>query len=264
MADPPSTAFVDRFAPVAADYAAFRPCYPAALYTWLAACSPRPALAWDCATGTGQAARGLAACFERVVATDASAGQIAQAPSDPRIAYRVAAAEDSGLATATVDLVTVAQALHWFDRARFFAEVARVLRPDGILAVWTYGPLRVAGPTVDGLVQRYYQDIVGPYWPPARALVDSGYAGIALPYPELVPPPFAMTVAWTLEQLLGYLGTWSSTTAYREANGVDPRTLVGPALARAWGEPRNVREVRWPLTVRVCRKPGSATHASAA
>lgn len=246
--------FVDRFAPIAADYAAYRPTYPSALFAWLAAAAPRRLCAWDCATGSGQAARELAAHFERVIATDASAGQLAQALHHPRVDYRVAPAESSGLAAASVDLITVAQALHWFDIERFFAESGRVLGPHGVLAVWTYGPLQVAGPA-DAIVQRYYHDIVGPYWPAERRLVDSGYASVALPYPELAGPAFELIAAWPLTSLLGYFGTWSSTRAYQVAHGIDPRTLVADELARAWGEPHRSREVRWPLTVRVGKKP---------
>lgn len=137
---------------------------------------------------------------------------------------------------------------------RFFRECERVLAPGGVLAVWTYGPLHIADESVEAIVQRYYHDIVGPYWPAARALVDSGYRSVALPYPELQVPAFAMAVSWSLEALLGYLGTWSSTTAYRGTTGEDPRDLIDDSLAQAWGDPTAMREVMWPLTVRVGRK----------
>lgn len=219
-------AFLDRFASVSGDYAAFRPTYPPALFDWLSSTVPTLSLAWDCATGSGQAAVDLAAHFDHVIATDASVDQIAQATSHPHVKYRVAPAEDSGIAVSSIDLVTVAQALHWFEVDRFFRECERVLKPGGVLAVWTYGPLQVEGEAVDAIVQRYYRDIVGPYWPAERALVDSGYASVALPYPELEVPAFAMAVSWSLEALLGYLGTWSSTTAYRGTTGEDPRDLI--------------------------------------
>ena len=248
--------FVDRFAPMAADYAEFRPHYPKALFDWLAGLTPGQTLAWDCATGTGQAAVGLAALFERVVATDASAAQIGQATPHPRIEYRVARAESSGLNAHSADIVTVAQALHWIDRDCFFAEVQRVLKPGGLLAVWTYGALRTDDDGVNALVSRFQNEIVGPCWPPERALVDSGYRSIELPFPVLTAlPTFAMSAVWTLPELLGYFGTWSATRLYQEQFGQDPLKLIHAALLAAWGSPDMARPITWPLTVRVARKP---------
>lgn len=251
--------FVDRFGAVSGGYAAFRPTYPPPLFEWLASAAPAHRLAWDCATGSGQAALDLAAHFERVIATDASEEQLSEAPPHPHIDYRVATAEDSGLDAASLDLVTVAQALHWFDLARFFAECTRVLRPGGLLAVWCYGPQRVEGEAVDALLQRYYREIVGPYWPAERALVDAGYDSIELPFPELETPDFAMQTAWPLERLVGYLGTWSATSAYRKALGSDPLDLIRGALADAWGDPAREREMTWPLTLRAGRRPPVAS-----
>ena len=247
-------AYVDRFAGVARDYAAFRPTYPPALFDWLATIVPARSLAWDCATGSGQAAIDLAERFESVIATDASRHQLAHAASHPRVEYRHAPADASGIPASSVDLVTVAQALHWFDVGRFYAECERVLVPGGVLAVWSYGPLRVAGGSVDRVVQEYYHDILGPYWPAERALVDSSYASVVLPYPQLVAPVFHMEAWWTLAELLGHLGTWSSTAAYREATEQDPLELIDRRLARAWRDPEGERQVIWPLTVLVCRK----------
>jgi SAM-dependent methyltransferase len=248
--------FVDRFAPMAADYADYRPRYPKTLFDWLAGLSPGRTLAWDCATGTGQAAVGLAALFERVIATDASAAQISQATPHPRIEYRVVAAESSGLHEHSADIITVAQALHWFDRDRFFAEVRRVLKPGGLLAVWTYGALRIDDADINALLTRFQDEIVGPCWPPERALVDSGYRSIELPFPALTAlPAFAMSAAWTLPELLGYLGTWTATRRYREQSDQDPLELIHAALQAAWGAPDAARLITWPLTVRVARKP---------
>jgi SAM-dependent methyltransferase len=232
-----------------------------ALFEWLAAVSPDRGLAWDCATGSGQAARDLAKRFDHVIATDASASQIDRALPAHGVDYRVAAAEDSGLEPGSVGLVTVAQALHWFAIDRFFAECERVLKPGGLLALWTYGPQTVAGAAVDRIVQHYYRDIVGPYWPAERALVDSGYVSISLPFPELATPAFGMSAEWSLERLLGYLGTWSATTAYRAAVGTDPLDLIRAEISTAWGDPGVPRTIVWPLTVRAGRKPGGAVRA---
>jgi SAM-dependent methyltransferase len=248
-----SGSFVDHFAAVSSDYAAFRPSYPAQLFAWLAGVAPARRLAWDCATGTGQAAVALAAHFERVIATDASRAQLERAVAHARVEYREARAEQSGLDSGSVDLVTVAQALHWFDTPRFFAEARRVLKTGGVLAVWTYGPLQVAGPEVDAVVQRFYHQIVGPYWPAERALVDSGYRSIHFPFESLAAPAFRMAASWALGRLLGYLGTWSATARYREALGRDPIEAIREPLAAAWGSPGREREVVWPLTLRAVR-----------
>lgn len=245
--------FINRFGAVSRDYATYRPGYPSGLFQYLASIAPARSLAWDCATGSGQAAVDLAGRFDHVIATDASHEQIAGARPCANVEYRVATAECSGLASKSVDLITVAQALHWFDVAQFFRECDRVLVRDGVLAIWTYGPLHLDGDSVDAIVSEF-EEIVHPYWPPERALVDSGYKSVVLPGPDIDVPEFEMTAAWTLGTLLGYFGTWSSTQSYRETNGVDPRDLVAPALRAAWGNSATPRGVTWKLSIRATRK----------
>jgi len=247
-------AFTDRFGAVARAYAAFRPTYPDALFAWLAAESPGRALAWDCATGNGQAAAALAEHFEAVAATDASAEQLAHARPHPRVRYAVAPAEASGLPDVAADLVTVAQALHWFDLDAFFAEAGRVLRPGGLLAVWTYA-LFESTPEVDRVVDRYHDEVLGEYWSPERCLVDEGYAGLPFPWEPVAVPSFAMEARWTLEQLTGYLATWSARQTYIEATGEDPLPAVRDTLAAVWGEPEREVPIHWPLALHVRRKP---------
>jgi SAM-dependent methyltransferase len=249
-----STSFPDHFSGVAGAYAEFRPRYPEALFDWLAALAPGRALAWDCATGSGQAAVVLAPRFERVIATDASADQIAAATPHPRVEYRVAPAEASGLADGSVDLITVAQALHWFDRLAFYAEAARVLRPDGALAAWTYGHPYIDDPGPDTVFQKFYSETVGPFWPPERALVDMAYRTIEFPFPEVEPPLFEMETRWPLAALLGYMGTWSATTRFRAARGFDPVPALAEHLASTWGNPEEPRRIRWPLAIRAGRR----------
>jgi SAM-dependent methyltransferase len=242
--------FHDHFSGHAADYAAHRPRYPRPLFDYLAFLSPRRRRAWDCGTGNGQAALALAERFQEVIATDPSATQIAEAAPHERVRYLVAPAEDTPLEDASVDLVTVAQALHWFDFDKFYEEVRRVARPDGVLAVWAYGLHRV-GPGVDEVLKRYYSEIVGPFWPPERRHVEEEYRTIPFPFRGLPSPSFEMRHGWNLRNMLDYLGTWSATKRYEQANGHDPRSLIAVDLSTAWGGPEVVREVRWPLHLRM-------------
>jgi len=239
------------FSPFAGVYARGRPRYPAALYSWLAAQVERHDLAWDCGTGNGQAALGLAEHFARVFATDASAGQLAAAAPHPRVEYRVAPAERCPLPDASADLVTVAQALHWFDLDRFYAEVRRVARPGGLLAATCYYAPSV-GPGVDPVLRRW-EDFIRPYWTPERVWVDAGYRTVPFPFPELPAPRFELSIDTDLPRLLGYLGTWSATKQYVKAHGSDPLARFAPEFAAAWGDPAAVRPLRWEFNVRVGR-----------
>jgi SAM-dependent methyltransferase len=244
--------FKDHFSAKAADYTRYRPAYPSDLFSWLAGLTDRHDLAWDCGCGSGQAATGLAPYFSSVIGTDPSRQQIENAVLHERIRYAVASAEESGLDAASVDLVVVAQALHWFDFERFYSEVRRVVRPGGVLAAVSYGEVRVEG-SPDRVVSRFYHDMIGPYWPPERRYVDEGYATIPFPFPEIDAPPFAMEAAWTLEHVVGYLGTWSAVKEYERINGANPLALIGEELAAAWGDPEQARRVSWPLALRVGR-----------
>ena len=247
--------YADHFSSLAPEYAECRPGYPDALFEYLGQSVARHELAWDCAAGSGQASLPLARYFDRVVATDASDAMLARAPRHPAIDYRVAPAEASGLASATVDLVTVAQALHWLELPSFYAEVKRVLVRGGVIAVWTYGRQRLEHAAMDQTMDDFYGNVVGPYWPPERAYVDSGYQTLPFPFLELRAPPFEMRARWTLAQLLGYVRTWSATDRYRERQRRDPVEQLGSSLSRFWGPPDEVRQVRWPLSLRVGR-PG--------
>jgi SAM-dependent methyltransferase len=245
--------FADHFSNVAESYASSRPDYPADLFEYLARVSPARRRAWDCATGNGQAARGLAAWFDEVVATDASANQIGQAPPHPRIRFRVARAEESGLESESVDCATVAQSLHWLDIPAFWSEAARVLVADGVVAAWCYDRLHVDD-AVDRVLSRYYREIVGPYWPPERALVERGYRDVPFPFREERPPELRMPKTWDLAALVRYLGTWSATQRYVAARNEDPVDAVMGDLERAWGPAERSRSVVWTLALRVGRK----------
>jgi SAM-dependent methyltransferase len=244
--------FRDYFSSDAADYAQYRPRYPAALFEYLASLPPDRALAWDCATGNGQAARGLADFFKQIIATDGSEKQIANAERDDRISYRVATAEESGLESRSVDLISVAQALHWFPIKEFFDEARRVLKPNGVLAVWCYNLLEIS-PPIDQLIANFYRETVGPHWDFDRKLVETGYRTIPFPFNELVVPKFYMEANWSLTHLLGYLRTWSATKKFMAAQGSDPVVALAAELALVWGEPDDTRPVSWPLSLRVGR-----------
>jgi SAM-dependent methyltransferase len=247
------TAFSDHFSWAAASYASYRPRYPAALFDWLAANATDHSRTWDCGTGNGQAAVALAERFDEVVATDASVSQLANATRADRVRYLVMTAEQAALTDRSVGVVTVAQALHWFRHAAFFGEVQRVLRPGGLLAVWSYGVATIE-PALDALIMRFHSETVGPYWPAERAFVESGYAGIDLPFPEVTTPAFEMETAWTLPQLSGYISTWSAVGRYRTQLGNDPIPDLVRSLAEVWEDPATTRRVRWPLVVRAGRK----------
>lgn len=243
--------FSDHFAKVAATYAAHRPTYPAELFSWLAEIVPGRELVWDCATGTGQAAVALAEHFEQVWASDASDAQIATATPCRNVRYHTAPAHCSGLPDRSADLVTVAQALHWFELDSFYAEVQRVLKPGGLLAVWTYGVFRNEGEHAAGvqqLLDRFYYDTVGPCWPPERRHVENGYAELDFPFAEISPPPFELSVEWTLDDLSGYLRSWSATSWYCELHGSDPVIPLAAELVPFWGTGR--RRVVWPLSIK--------------
>jgi SAM-dependent methyltransferase len=246
---PAGPGFKDHFSAQSAGYARHRPFYPRELFSYLAGLSGRR-LAWDCATGNGQAAVALADHFDAVIATDASRAQIDAAMAHPRVSYRVATAEDSGLRDDSVDLVTVGQGLHWFDTERFFGETSRVLAGGGILAAWCYELCRVS-PDCDLVVGRLYTDIVGSLWPAERRLIEQRYAGIDFPGTAIAAPTFEMSAQWTVDDMLGYLRTWSACQRYERRHGHDPVGLIEDDLRSAWGPGR--QSVCWPLTVRVSR-----------
>jgi SAM-dependent methyltransferase len=239
----------DYFSAQAATYAAFRPTYPRELFEFVAEIAPRRDVVWDCATGSGQAALALADNFARVIATDSSAKQLAHAPPHERIEYRVAPAEDCGLPDACADAITVAQALHWFDLDRFYAEVRRVLAPQGVLVIWSYNDATLDEPTLDAELQRYNATTVGPYWPPERQIVRDGYRTVPFPFDRIDAPPFTLTREWTLAELSGYLRSWSATARYISEHGTDPVMEFERSVAGRWGDPTRPRRVSWPLVV---------------
>ena len=242
--------FKDYFSTQSIDYAKYRPPYPRALFEYLASLTVSHEKAWDCATGNGQAALGLTPFFERVIATDASKSQLDHATEHEKIIYREATVEKTEIESESIDLVTVAQALHWLDLDGFYREAKRVLRPGGALAVWCYNLLEIS-PAIDQKIEEYYRDIVGPYWAPERVLVEDGYRSIDFPFKELDAPSIHMQAMWPLADLLGYLRTWSATQEYIRSRGSDPVESIADNFSAVWGAVEEEKSVRWPLHIRV-------------
>jgi SAM-dependent methyltransferase len=244
--------FKDHFSSHAAAYAAYRPTYPAALIDFLADAASSASLAIDCGCGTGQLSVPLAARFDRIAAVDASAAQIASATAHPRVQYRVAPAESTGERDHSANLVTVAQAAHWLELDRFYHEARRVIRPGGVLALITYGVLHV-DEDIEPIVQHFYRDIIGPYWPPERRHVDNGYRELPFPFTEMSYPPLAIEASWPLSEFIGYVDTWSAVRAAETTVGRAPMESFVRNLSKAWGDPIRPRSIRWPLSLRVAR-----------
>ena len=252
-----NTRFEDHFSGHSANYAQNRPRYPDEIYAYLASLTSAHSLAWDCGTGNGQAAIGLAKYFDHVHATDASADQIAHAYLHDKVTYRAEPAERVSLDDATVDLVTVAVAIHWFNFDEFYGEVKRVLKLNGIIAAWTYTLMEVS-PDIDQLTQHYYKDIVGEYWPERIRYLEQKYQTIPFPFEEIAPPQFAMEMNWDLLQFAGFLDSWSATQRYKAQRGQHPLEVLWDKFSEAWGDENQKRLVRVPLHFRIGRnKPGA-------
>lgn len=253
-----SHGFADHFSGHADAYARYRPRYPDRLFRELARRCEQTHLAWDCGTGNGQAAVGLARHFDRVVATDASADQIEHAEAHERIAYHVARAAEAPLDDGSADLVTAAQALHWFDADAFYAEARRVLHPGGLVAAWSYSLFYAPShdpqsDAIDRVIQRYYRQVVGPYWPDERRHIEAAYETLPFPFDEIDAPEVAIEMDWTLSDVIGYLRTWSATKRYEQETGEAPIAEIAPALRHAWGEPSIRRTMTWPVPMRLGR-----------
>lgn len=261
-------AFADHFSTVAAGYSEYRPGYPPQLFDALVSvvCQSQSnntaarstgnvvnELVWDCAAGTGQASVALGERFAQVFATDASVSQVQKAARHSRVGYAVATAEHCPLPSNSVSLLTVAQALHWFNVGAFFHEAKRVLVPGGILAVWCYGLLRVDdNQDVERVIDHFSEVTVGPWWPPERKHIDAGYTALPFPFERIAMPSMDMTAVWTRAQMLGYLRTWSAVSRKRAEFGDDPVSGFEPELTEAWGGD-GALTMRWPLTVMVGR-----------
>jgi len=245
--------FNDLFSDNSEAYKQFRPTYPQELFAYLSSISKHHQTAWDCATGTGQSAVSLSNYYSKIIATDASASQIKNAEKKQGVVYQIATAENSHIDTGSIDLITVAQAFHWFNVDEFAEEVNRVLKDNGIIAIWTYNLLSIRE-NLDKEIIYLYKTILGEHWPEERKMVEKGYKNVQLPFTEIKAPSFNLSAHWNLSQLIGYLCTWSATKKYKEKFGTNPVEEVYNNIADAWGDPENVLQIKWLLSIKVWKK----------
>lgn len=250
--------FADHFSKLAPRYTHHRPEYPEALFEHLASVAPNRQRAWDAGTGGGQAAVRLARYFDEVIATDGSEQQLRNARPHPRVQYRVELAESPNLPPASFDLITAAQAVHWFKLEQFFPLAHRILKPNGVLAVWCYG-LESVDDNVDRVIHKLHDDMLGPLWP-KRTIDDHTYQELELPFDELPRQVFQMEMTWTLDQLIAGFRTWSAALFYKEKYGQDPLDLLDQEFESAWGDRHQPRLIRWPVYLRLGRS-GARTRA---
>jgi ubiquinone/menaquinone biosynthesis C-methylase UbiE len=238
----------DNFSSQAEDYAQYRPYYPKEMIAYILSLVNNKDAALDVATGNGQVASALAPHFKEVYGTDISAKQLQNAIQAPNLIYKEGSAEDTGFDNGQFDLITVAQAIHWFNFETFYKEVKRILKPDGLFTVMGYG-LFSTNPDTDVILSHFYKDIIGTYWDPERRYIDENYETIPFPFQEIEAQPFTNHFTWTLDQLTGYLNTWSAVQHYINKNGNDPVDIIKVDLASSWE--KNNKEVTFPLLLRL-------------
>lgn len=244
--------FQDHFSKQAKVYSRHRPRYPSTLFDYLASLASGRSFAWDCGTGSGQAAVELAERFDHVVATDPSTEQINNAYPNQKVEYRVEPAEHTSIDSHSVDLITVGTAIHWFDFDSFYEEVRRVARPSGILAAWTYH-LPVIAPVIDRWLETFFRETLDGYWPERIKYLDACYRTIPFPFQEIMPPAFEARADWNLDDLLGFLGSWSAIRRFADTEGANPIDQNVDRFRRAWGKSADRLPVRWPLHFRIGR-----------
>lgn len=244
----------DHFSKQAKVYKSSRPTYPQALYDYLSTLAPKSATVWDCATGSGQAAEHLSQYFQHIIATDLSCQQIEQATPNSKITYREATAEASGIQEASIDLITVAQAIHWFDFDQFYTEAKRVLKAGGYIAVWAYDLLKFEEPKLNETFLDFYKGTLwmGKYWPKERALIDKRYTTLPFPFKEIETPNIMMDFPVNRQGFIDYLGSWSAVQRYKDQHHEDPiAQVITPQLDALWPDPSEIKTMTTQLILRV-------------
>ena len=239
----------DNFSQQASGYAQFRPNYPPELVEYIVGFVKEKELAWDCGTGNGQSAKLLSHYFKQIFATDISQKQLTNAHKEANIIYALESAEKTSLADASVDLVTVSQAIHWFDFEKFYAEVKRIGKPGAIIAVWTYSLLQISS-QIDKIINAYHFTTLENFWDPERKYVDDGYAGIPFPFEEKETKSFCIELYWSLEELTGYLNTWSALQKFIAANSFNPVPEIINSIKPHWGNDIK-RKIFFPVYLRL-------------
>jgi ubiquinone/menaquinone biosynthesis C-methylase UbiE len=245
--------FLDLFSNQAKAYAQFRPTYPVSLFQYLSSLTRNQKLAWDVGTGNGQAAISLAKIFSQVVATDPSQSQIENAIPMNNIRYLVGAEKQPELNSGSVDLITIAQAIHWFQFDSFYEEVRRVTAPNAVCAAWAYDFNLPIQENLDATLKHFYFETLGPYWASNNRLIWDGYKDIPFPFQRIEAPTFTMEAMLNLYELVGYLSSWSATTKYIEKNKINPLEPLLEDLRPNWGNPNESKCLQWNLHLLVGR-----------
>jgi SAM-dependent methyltransferase len=244
--------FKDNFSKQSDLYVKYRPHYSAELYAYLASLTPAHELVWDCGTGNGQVAIGLVEYYEQVIATDPSGEQIRHCLPHQKVSYRVEKAEASSLATNSADLLTIANALHWFDFDSFYTEARRVLKPNGVIAAWAYGTPS-ASPEVDQVLLHFHNVTLNDYWQPENRYVEKGYNTIPFPFATISTPEFSCERSMNLYDFIGFLNTWSATQRFISKNQYNPTEQVLDELRPIWKDPLEEKTITWNLVLKAGR-----------
>lgn len=234
----------DNFSVQSDNYVTYRPGYPDALFEWIYSHCSHFGRALDCATGNGQAAIKLSSKFELVNAIDISINQLEKSFLASNIYYSVEKAEQPSFAENSFDLITVAQALHWFDHKTYFEQMYKVAKPGAFFAAWGYGLVRV-NEDVNTILDDFYTNVTGPYWDEERKHIDNKYKSIPCPFPQIPSPEFEISYNWTAQHMLGYLNTWSAVQHYIKKNDINPVSMIEEQLIKIWGD--GTRQVTFPI-----------------
>ncbi len=245
--------FKDNFSKQADIYAKYRPLYPDNLYSFLASLTKEHKLVWDCGTGNGQAAIGLAEHYEQVMATDPSEKQIKHCLAHPKVKYLVEAAENNSILTNSIDMLTIANALHWFNFDVFYEEANRVLKPDGIIAAWCYGIPTVSN-DVNEIVNHFHYKTLNNYWVAENRLVEKEYTTIPFPFQKINAPDYFYEKQMTLYDFIGYLNTWSATQRFIIENKINPTDELFHKLLSVWTNANEEKTVTWKLILKIGKK----------